>query len=684
MPVIPQFQKSSQLRTGQGPSLSAVSAVSQAVGQLGGEVSRQANVAIQKQKDADDAAFVTKQTNRMLRQESERLADIQTRGAEVDMASLQNDFNERVSLLAEDAPSQEARNELLSQADNAYTRKFFPSYASHQSGINVQKRVNSFQSGIDDIQSEVLTGRTGVAEAVARTEAALVGLQETAGGVVDIDKARLSAFNEIAVNALGGRIDRGDGRSVIAEVDAGKWDALTDSQTLARIRRAAQSDIKQRDAAAKQQFAQGFDDYVAFLSSGKEDASMADRYSPENIISVFGAEKGAQLVEAVQDSRAFGQALNEIKTASPDELRAIVERERPTSAEGFRRESAQFNNLNKAIKARNSAIADDPSLYVMQNSNIATQAFQRFQESFNAGDAEGAAAAAKEFAAIQRSTQEELGVPSQGVQILTKQFGDAVVAQLSDFSQGGESVALQMDALKGAFGAEWGTVQRQLQQSDKMGGGLRVMSGMDFGPEMIKLGEALSIPQNDYKEVIGADDFKDIKAGVIDELSAFQDTLRGQPGAEAVFTQHKTAIETLAMKYIADGTFGDTTDAIEKAKSDVLDSRFEFKGTYRVPTKFNADNVESGVSEIIDQIGSGGIELTPPESDNVTNLDDRMEVYLSVLRPVPITSPNGEGVLFTDQNGKALLQPNGDPLIIPWEQLSAPATDSESQVPSAF
>ncbi len=668
MPQIPTFQRSTQLRTGRGPSLGAVTAVTEAVGQIGGQIARQANIAIQRQKDADDAAFVTETTNSLLRSESERLADTETRGLDVDMSTLQEGFNERVSALAENAPSEDARNELLSQADNAFTRKFFHSYSRHQSGINIQKRVNSFESGLDDIQSEVLTGRTGVAEAVARTESALVGLEATAGGVVDIDQARINAFNEIATNTLGGRINRGDGSAVIGEIRNGDWDHLTDSKTLARILSAAEKDVKQRTAASKQQFATGLDDYVAFLSSGQDDPVLAEKFSSGNLNAMFG-DKGPGLSESITDARSFGISMNEIKTAGPDELRGIVEQAKPTSAKEFRRESKQFGILTRAIDARNKAIAEDPSAYVMLNSNIAQQSFAGFQEAFASGDAAATEDAAKSYSAIQRSVQEELGVHSQGVQLLPKQFEDNLAKQLNDFSQGGENVALQIDALKTSFGDEWKTVQRQLQQNKQMGSGLRVMSGMDFGPEMIRLGEALAIPQKQYKEFIGDDDFKAITQDTIGELEEFQDTLRGQPGAEAAFIQHKTAIETLAMKYMADGSFDSTGDAIEQSKSDVLDSRFNFIDTYRVPVEFSADDVEDNVLNTIDQIQAGNFDLFIPGSDVIENPEDRREVYLSALRPTPITDPNGEGVLFTDQNGNTIFDAAGDPLIISWEQL---------------
>lgn len=683
MPKIPQIQASSQLRTGAARiDPGAATAVSRAATQLGQQASRLASQALTRQRQADDAAFVTERTNRLLRNETQLLADAETRGSEVDLEGLQEQYQSRVQDLSKDAPSDEALSEFKLQADNAFSRKFFPGYAKHQSGLNIQKRVRSFESGLDDIQSEVLTGRTDVAEAVARTEAALVGLEATSAGVVDIEKARINAFNEIATNSLGGRIDRGDGVAVIEEIKAGQWDKLTDSGTLARILSAAEKDVKQRTLAEKKKFAEGLDDYVAFLSSGKDDEGMAARFSPDNVNATFG-DKGPKINEQISDARQFGQDLNEIKTATPEELNSIVENAKPSSPSQFRREAKQFDILGKAINARNKAIADDPAKYTLQNSDVTQKSFQNFAEAFESGDAEATELAAREYAATSRAQQEELGVHSQGVQLLPKEFEDQLATQLNDFRQGGENVALQIDGLKQAFGREWQTVQRQLQQNKKMGAGLRVMAGMDFGPEMVRLGEALATPQKDYKEVVGDDNFKDIRKDTIEELEDFQNTLRGQPGSEQAFIQHKTAIETLAMKYMADGAFDDTSDAIEQAKSDVLDSRFAFVDTYRVPTKFNADNVENGVDDTIDKLKSGEFDLMIPESATVQNPEDRKEVYLSVLRPTPITEPNGNGIMFTDQNGNAILKSDGDPVIVPFKELSDFAVPVD-EIPSSF
>lgn len=240
MPEIPQFRAGAQLRTGAARIRpAAAGAVAEAVGGLGQVISRQAGVAIQRQRDADDAAFVTERTNKLLRQETELLAEAETTGSEVDLENLQANYQSRIEALSEGAPSPEALAEFNLQADNAFTRKFFPSYSRHQSGLNVQKRVSSTTSALDDISSEVLTGRTEVPEALARMNAAITGLQETAGGVVDIDKLRQRGLSSIGVSAITAKINSGLGQEVIDEIQEGKWDQFTTTSELSALQRQA-------------------------------------------------------------------------------------------------------------------------------------------------------------------------------------------------------------------------------------------------------------------------------------------------------------------------------------------------------------------------------------------------------------------------------------------------------------
>lgn len=666
MPKIERFISSGNLRLG-GAGVRNAGVVGEAAAGLARQVGGLATDAIQKQNDADNVAFVSEQTNRLLRQESERLADTETTGADVDLEGLQSGYQDRVSAMAENAPSEEARAEFNRNADGAFTRKFFPGYTQHQSKQNINRRINSTESALDDITSEVLTGRTDVPEALGRAEAVIAGLAETSGGAVDVGGLREKTKNAIGKNALTSQIES-DPHSALEEMNAGDWDSVTSTGDLAILRRQAKQKIDQGIAAGKQKLQTGANNYMAFLSSGAPDSEeLQAQFSDEALNETFG-EKGPGISEAITDAREFGAAVNEIKVASPQELSSLLSSSKPKTIDKFTRESAQFAALNRAISARNKQIAASPSAYAVENSPEVSQSFEDFSEAINSNDPAAIQEATEDYTAESRAFQESLGVHSDGVQFLPKQMESAIGKQLNDFSQGGENVAIQVNALKDGFGQEWGAVRSQLQQSGNLSAGSNVMLEMEFGAEQIALAEALSIGQAGYKEVLPADDVKDIKANSLEATEEFNETLRAQPGAEKIIAQHRAAIETLAMKYLSDGVDSDSDDAIERATDDIINKRFSFVDSYRVPTTQSADLVENGVDAAISDIKSGGFDLLIPESSRIANEEDRKSVFLSVLRPRAVTSPKGDGIIFMHDNN-AILTSDGKALIIPWERL---------------
>lgn len=671
MAVVPTTRPSRQLRTaGAAPSVQAAGAVGRAVAGVGAQLSRIGSEAVERQRSADSAAFRTERSNSLLRTWTERLAEAETTGAEVDLGTLQDEFNADVERLGEGAPTEEAGQAFKQDADNAFSRKFFPGFARHQSGINVRKRTNATTSALDDINAEVLTGRTGVPEAMGRAESAIAGLAETAGGVIDIDKLREQTRNNIGRNAITSGIET-DARQALEEMNEGKWDKFTSAEDLARLRNAAQSKIKQQENVSRKKFSSDLDNYVALLSSGTADSpELRERFSDSNIRTTFG-DQADTVLEAVNDARQFGSSLNQIKTASPQELSAALESSKPTAGDvdQFKRESQQFSILQRAISARNTEISKDPSAYAINTSPDVEETFGAFQQALTTNDNELIRITAENYTNSSRAFQEDIGVHSNGVQFLPKQMEDAIGVRLNDFSQGGENVAIQINALREGFGDEWTPVLSQLLSNGKLSAGTRVMTTMPFGPEQISVSEAISVGQKGFKDILNPDDFKDIKSASLDSLEDFNVTLRGQPKSEEIISRYRSVIETLAMKYLSDGTEDSSGDALERSIDDVLNKNFSFTDTYRIPSVQNAGLVEDGVDFMVDAIQERKIELFIPESSEIKNIEDRKDVYFSKLVPRPITAPDGSGILFIDQNKNAILQEGGEPIIIPWDRL---------------
>ncbi len=787
MPVIPQMKASSQLRTG-GASISpsAAGAVGNALQGLGNTAAAIGFNAMDKKKQADDAAFVTETTNRILREETEKQADIETRGVDVDFNEIKASYDERLNNALENAPSEEAASAVRNQADTFYSRKFFPQYSQHQSKLNVNKRVNSVSNALDNIQSEVMTGRTSVTEALARSESAITGLAETSAGVVNIDQLRQGNNNAIVANSMSGRIDKGEARSVVKEIESGKWDKLAETNVLSKVLSAAKTDIKQREAKFRAEYASGLDDYVAFLSSGGEDDALAAKYSPERVASIYG-EKGAKLNETIADAREFGRTVEEIKTASPDELLSLIDKNKPVikedkfikrtpetenqkevltqtgdktpegrdvyvnqygefvtertitigmdggfvniptvyngkflsedeaikkaidanmtdpvtgrkleffdnvdsavksaekrssnipvsrkkpTSKNFRRESKQFTNLVKAINQRNEAIAKDPASYTIENSPIADKEFKALSDAISNGDYELASSIAKSYSATQKGIQGELGIPSNSVALLPKQFASQIAKQMNDMSQGGENAVNTVNTMKTVFGDNWNTVLKQLSANKDIGESAQIIAMTPEGPEQVTVAEAMVIPQKELEGFIGSDSAKEIKEESFDTLDDLRETLRvgyGDSGVKSANSVQR-AVEKTAMKLMVDGKASSTGDALDMAK-EIIFGDVEIMDTYRVPKVENPSLVNLGVAAMKTRILDGRVPVLAPPSDTVLNEEDAREVYLKQLSITPITTLDGTGVAFVDSMNNILKDADGVPIEVPWSEL---------------
>jgi hypothetical protein len=219
------------------------------------------------------------------------------------LGALKEEFDADVDRLGEGAPSDEAGQAFKLDADNAFSLKFFPGFAKNQSRINVRKRVSATTGAIDDIISETQTGNTGIAEALGRAESAIVGLGETAGGVVDIDQLRQITRNEIGRSFLTARINRGEQESVFKEIQRGDWNEFTSANDLETLQRQA---VKAESDAESEREAQASKE-AAVVASDLEIAVFRDNATYKDIDAAMDAgiitpSKRTQLVKRLDDN----------------------------------------------------------------------------------------------------------------------------------------------------------------------------------------------------------------------------------------------------------------------------------------------------------------------------------------------------------------------------------------------
>lgn len=624
-------------------------------------------------KEADDAAYVTEAFNNISRTESELFNDLSTKGLDIDLEKGQQDFNDRIKDKLANAPSQEAREALQRQADNMYSRKLFPMFSKYQAKKNIDTRFNSYKSAQDDVLKDLMSGRTSFEEAAGRNEAVLVGMEKTLGGVVDMNKERVNSFSQLSTSYLSERINKGESQAVINEIKEGKWDTYADAKTLGRIVDTARKDIKQRENIKRSSYLAGAKDYINFLKSGQDDEALKMKYTPDEVKKLIKGEQGIRLADDIQDARAFGELMNDIKDATPQQINEILAKETPTTADRFTREASQKNVIVRALQQRNKAIQTDPANYVNQNTRMGQFAFEELQQSLSSGNPELMKQSFTKYNAVQKANQINLGVSPSSVKLLPKTLEDQFVTKLNDTSEGGQGVVEQVNFLKEMYGEDFSLVRNQLVASGNLKGGITVVADMEQGQEQIQVAEAVSISKKDYKGMLEDAAYKEITQDTKLELQEFAATTNDP----VFFNEHREAIERVAMKLMVDGIQDDSSDAIQAAMDKVINNRYEFVDNYRIPVKFNSTNVEFGVEQTIEKLKSGEVDLFIPQSAQIANEEDRKAVFLNKLVPFAHTLQDNTGVVFTHKNGDAILKANGEPLVIKFDEL-------EKNTPSFF
>lgn len=647
----------------------ATEAQGQAITQAAGVMFKLASA----KKQADDKAYVTEAFNKISRTESELFNDMSTRGVDINLETGQADFNARIKESLESAPSKEAREALQLQADSMYSKKLFPMHSKYQARRNIDRRLNSYKSAQDDILKDVVLGRTSFEEAADRNEVVLGGMGSTLGGVVDANQERISSFNNLTTSHLSGRINQGDSQSVISEVKSGKWDEFADAKTLGRIVDVARRDITQRENTSRVAYLDGAKDYVNFLKSGQDDAALQQQYSPAEVKNLVKGENGKRLANDIEDARAFGQVMTDIKDASVEELNQMLAKEMPKSADRFTREAQQMNVLTRAVQQRQKAIQADPAGYVNQNTRLGQFAFEELQESMASDNPALIKESVTKYNTVQKANQVHMGVRPESVQLVPKVMEAMYIERLNDMSEGGLQSVEQINFLKETYGDDFSLVRNQLVNSGNLKGGITVVADMDASTEQAQLAEAIAIPKKEYKGILEDEAFKEITQDTKLQLQEFASSTTDP----VYFNEHREAVERLAMKLMVDGFQDDASDAIDAAMDKVINDRYELVKDYRIPRKFNTTNVEFGVEKVLEQVKSGEIDLLIPSSGQVVSEEDRKSVFLDKLTPYARTLQDNTGIVFTHHNGNAIMQSNGEPLVIKFEEL-------EKETPSFF
>lgn len=472
------------------------------------------------------------------------------------------------------------------------------------------------------------------------------------------ESAVRSYRNELAYYRFRGLVSDDPSRAK-KELESGNWDAMLTPDQSATLTNAADQQIQSLNASSKQKLSSEIDDYIAYKSAGGEDTR---QYTEDNLKAVYGNEQGAELYAQIQDVESFSSNYQKVKLAGVNELygtedtTGILEAETVTGPEDFRTQSAQQKTMIAAVNARNKQLSADPALYALQSDNV-QNSYKLYSQT---GDG-------KSFAATTIAEQKRLGVPGDFVSVLSKPQAQQMVTQ---YQQGDESAAEFIQGLKAQFGDYFPTVMRDLTGAGLSPNAATVAVLPQGSRGATYLAQADKEGYKAIKETLPSDDYKSITDSVMDELGDFDSTSY----SVGTRNQVKQSTELLAMKYLSAGIYDSPSDAVEAAANDVVNSRYTYQDTYRVPEKKDAYIIERGVDRVLPSILD--MDLLAPRSANLPP-DVAQESYKSSLKPKAITLNDDSGVVIYDNQNEPVLDSNGNLIIYTWDELEKAANDDK-------
>lgn len=298
---------------------------------------------------------------------------------------------------------------------------------------------------------------------------------------------------------------------------------------------------------------------------------------------LYPKQKADEIIGGLVEIQQQGYVMQSVALASPDEFRAMLagyddvgSAPAGTDAEvqaGYAARAKARERLVQAWNRRNEEVKKDPAVYVGRAPAVAAAA------------AEGGEA----YVMASLGEQERLGVPEADRRVLPKAETARLVQKVMEADPEKMPAALVMGEMAKQFGAVWPAVFRDMAR-----GGLprayAVLGSMSHPAQVGARGDAqrmLALVAQKGGETALRDGVGDkaqaktIDDGVDAVLAPFYETARFDTGGAELRATMREFTRNLAYYYAGQGASG--SQALQRAVSGVLNAKYDFDGTMRVP-----------------------------------------------------------------------------------------------------
>lgn len=438
------------------------------------------------------------------------------------------------------------------------------------------------------------------------------------------------------------------------------FDALDADKQLKLMDFAAQRQ-RQYAAEARQSIALSLGDVQAQLMDGLEPTT-----APSNgqIIGAFGADKAAPIIQRLNNARQYGQDVKNFAMMPNDEIMKTVTERQPTATQGYAEASRMQDNRVRAaqqtIVQRNKAPAD----FLLRHSPDVAQSYNQFSKYMADPNAtpEQKTQAAQIYATKSLAQQNELGVLKP--QILPEAYEQDIVSGFYQQPNGGENAATMVEQNQQVWGAYWPKIMEQM--GTKLPKEAQVIASGVPKDLSERLASTATVKDEDLYKPLQKGQKAEIQQSVSDALQPFAQSLQGQAGGQQTYnTFYDTAVRTAA-SYVLGGM--DPKKAAQKVSDGMVNQKYEFFETYRVPKAINTAAVRRGAETSLSNIKAEDL-VALPGVQGVTEEVNRQQLQEAVRTSGQWVPNADESGLSLTVNGYRVLDKDRKPITKTWSEL---------------
>lgn len=403
------------------------------------------------------------------------------------------------------------------------------------------------------------------------------------------------------------------------------------------------------------------------LSSRVQDASAAysqglDFDNPPSKVdfaAAYGPEKGAKEYDRFSKVQALAPAIREFATADPQERQAILGKFQPaqdgTAGEGFKEDSQLYQHLTNVGVRLMKQQQDDPAAYVAKYSQTVQQAFAAAQQ-------DGTPEAYQAYARTTLAEQQRLGVKQP--KLLPDAAADQLVANFNNQINGGENAATMIEQQQELWGKDFPTVLQQV--GNKLPAEAQVIATGLPKDVAERMASVASIKDSELHAGLQKGQKDTINQSVSAAMAPFAQSLQGQSGGINTYNTMYQAAARTATSYVLQGM--DPEKAATKVVNGMLNDKYDFFGTYRVPKTQDTEAVSRGATAAMRQIKPE--ELMPlPGFAGVTEEQNRKQLHDALQSSGQWVPNDDETGLSLTLNGYRVRGADGKPITRSWADL---------------